>query len=150
MIIPHSWIAIDIVLSKAIHRFNLIHIKIQVFWWNQKANHQIYMELQGVQKIRIILKNENNVRRFTFPDFITWHKATVFKMVFHWHKNRHIHHGIIEIPEYIHTFMDIWFFTGVPRPLNRKRNLCEKWYWESWISTCTRIIWCISSSLFNW
>lgn len=48
------------------------------------------MKLEGAQRRQNITEKNNKVIRLTFPDFKTYHKATLIKAMWHWPKDGHI------------------------------------------------------------
>ena len=87
------------------------------------------------------MKKKNNIGGLILSDFKSYHKATVIKTVWHWHKDRQIDQwNRTESPERNpHIYGQMIFNKGAKTIQWRKDSLFNKWCWENWISTCERI-----------
>ena len=104
--IPCSWIRrINIskmtILPNTTYRFNVTPIKFSIAFFTELGQKivTIHMETRRTRITKAVLK-KNVAGGINLPDFKLYHKATVIKTVWQWHKNRNINQwNKIESPE---------------------------------------------------
>ena len=117
---------------KLIYRLNVIFIKIPSWhFWDQQADHKIHMEIQGRRIDKTTLKGKISWVLILLG-FRSYHRGTLIKTLWYWHKNRFIERwNRIESSEINpHIYGQFIFDKGT------KNIQWEIWVSFMWASTC--------------
>ena len=131
------------ILPRAIYTFDAIPIKIPLSFLKELEQIILKICVEPQKALRSQNSLEKEIQSNTIPDFKLYYKAVVIKIVWYWHKYRHIDRGKkIEIPETNSQLYDLLIF--------RKRGKNMQWERRVSSTTCIGKIGQLCAKEWNW
>jgi hypothetical protein len=131
------------ILWKAIYRFNAIPIRIPTHFLklNREGNLQINLEKKEARIGKTLLNDKRTSGGIIMPDLKLYYRAIVIKAAWYWYIIRQVDQWTrIENPEMDpHTYGHLIFDKGPKTIQWKKDSIFNKWCWQNWWLSCSRI-----------